>query len=77
MAIFLFEPEKEVQVFNSTADKAKHLNHAEIMSYVYLTRSDEWRVRDPKSGKWINYMAEGVPEIYRAQVLLLVAAYPD
>lgn len=77
MALFLFEPDKEVQVFNTTADKAKHLNEAEPMSYVYITGNDEWRIRDPKSGNWITFMHAGVPEIYRAQMLLLVAAYPD
>lgn len=47
------------------------------MSFLYNPKSDVWMVLDPKSGNWITYMAEGVPEIYRAQVLLLVAAYPD
>lgn len=77
MALFLFEPDKEVQVFNTTADKAKRLNEAELMSFVYITGNDEWCVRDPKSGNWITFLADGVPELYRAQVLLLVAAYPD
>ena len=49
----------------------------EAMSFLYNTKADVWMVLDPKSGNWINFMAEGVPEIYRAQVLLLVAAYPD
>ena len=47
------------------------------MSFVYDGKEDKWYVKDPKTNNWIIFMAEGVPEIYRAQVLLLVAAYPD
>lgn len=77
MALFLFEPDKEVLVFDTPADKTNRLVEAGPMSYVYITGNDEWRIRDPKSGNWITFMHAGVPEIYRAQVLLLVAAYPD
>ena len=74
MTFFLFQPEKEVEVLTSIMNQSRKL---EAMSFLYNTRADVWMVLDPKSGNWINYMAEGVPEIYRAQVLLLVAAYPD
>ena len=47
------------------------------MSFLYNSTADVWMVLDPKSGNWINYLQEGVPEIYKAQVLLLTAAYPD
>ena len=74
MPFFLFQPEKEVEVFASIINQS---HRVEAMSFLYSPKSDVWRVLDPKSGNWITYMAEGVPEIYRAQVLLLVAAYPD
>ena len=74
MTFFLFQPEKEVEVFASIMNQDQVI---EPLSFIYNSKSDVWVVLDPKSGNWINYMAEGVPEIYRAQVLLLVAAYPD
>lgn len=74
MTFFLFQPEKEVEVFTSIMNQDEDI---EPLSFIYNSKSDVWVVLDPKSGNWINYMAEGVPEIYRAQVLLLVAAYPD
>ena len=74
MAFFLFQPEKEVEVFASIMNQDQDI---EPLSFIYNSKSDVWVVLDPKSGNWINYMVEGVPEIYRAQVLLLVAAYPD
>lgn len=74
MTYFLFQPEKEVEVVTSIMNQDEDI---EPLSYLYNSKADVWLVLDPKSGNWINYMAEGVPEIYRAQVLLLVAAYPD
>ena len=74
MPFFLFQPEKEVEVLTSIHNQSRQV---EAMSVLYNPKADVWMVLDPKSGNWINYMAEGVPEIYRAQVLLLVAAYPD
>ena len=74
MAYFLFQPEKEVEVFTSIMNQDEDI---EPLSFLYNPKSDVWMVLDPKSGNWINFMAEGVPELYRAQVLLLVAAYPD
>ena len=74
MAFFLFQPDKEVEVFTSIMNQDEDI---EPLSFIYNSKSDVWVVLDPKSGNWINYMAEGVPEIYRTQVLLLVAAYPD
>ncbi len=74
MTFFLFQPEKEVEVFTSIMNQS---DRVEAMSFIYNSKTDVWAVLDPKSGNWITYMAEGVPEIYRAQVLLLVAAYPD
>ena len=74
MTFFLFQPEKEVEVFASIMNQDQDI---EPISFIYNSKSDVWVVLDPKSGNWINYMVEGVPEIYRAQVLLLVAAYPD
>lgn len=74
MAFFLFQPEKEVEVLTSILNPSREL---EAMSFLYNPKADVWMVLDPKSGNWITYKAEGVPEIYRAQVLLLVAAYPD
>ena len=72
MAFFLFQPEQEV-VVQSYPPLGTH----EPMSFVYNSKEDRWYVKDPKTTNWIIFMAEGVPEIYRAQVLLLVAAYPD
>ena len=74
MTFFLFRPDKEVEVFASIMNQSSQID---AMSYIYNSKTDTWVVLDPKSGNWINYMAEGVPEIYRAQVLLLVAAYSD
>ena len=74
MTFFLFQPEKEVEVFTSIMNQSCEL---EAMSFLYNSKTDVWMVLDPKSGNWIKFLAEGVPEIYRAQVLLLVAAYPD
>lgn len=74
MTFFLFQPDKEVEVFTSIMNQDEDI---EPLSYLYNSKTDIWVVLDPKSGNWINYMAEGVPEIYRAKVLLLVAAYPD
>lgn len=74
MTFFLFQPEKEVEVVTSIMNQS---HRVKAMSFLYNAKTDIWAVLDPKSGNWINYMAEGVPEIYRAQVLLLVAAYPD
>ena len=74
MAYFLFQPDKEVEVGDAWMNQGRAI---EPLSYLYNSKTDIWAVLDPKSGNWINYMAEGVPEIYRAQVLLLVAAYPD
>ena len=74
MAFFLFQPEKEVEVGDAWMNQGRQFSP---MSFLYNSKTDMWMVLDPKSGNWINYMAEGVPELYRAQVLLLVAAYPD
>ena len=74
MAYFLFQPDKEVKVVTSIMNLSRPID---TMSFLYNPKADVWMVLDPKSGNWITYMAEGVPEIYRAQVLLLVAAYPD
>ncbi len=72
MAFFLFQPEQEVVVQSSPP-----LGIHEPMSFIYNSKEDKWYVKDPKTSNWIGFMTEGVPEIYRAQVLLLVAAYPD
>ena len=78
MTFFLFKPDKKVEVVTSIMNQImNHSRQIDAMSFLYNPKSDVWMVLDPKSGNWITYMAEGVPEIYRAQVLLLVAAYPD
>ena len=72
MALFLFQPDKEyevVEVFPAT-------NVAD-MSYLYNSKNGKWLVMNPKTRVFIPFMQEGVPEIYKAQVLLLSAAYPD
>jgi hypothetical protein len=74
MALFIFEPDKEVIVYEGLNKKL--LEHPP-MSYAYISVTDEWHIRDPKTLTWINFRHEGVPEIYRTQVLLLTAAYPD
>ena len=74
MPFFLFQPEKEVEVFASIMNQS---HRVEAMSFLYNSKTDIWAVLDPKSNNWITFLAEGVPEICRAQVLLLVAAYPD
>ena len=74
MTYFLFEPEKEVEIGDAWMNQGRQFSP---MTFLYDSKSDKWYVKDPKTNKWIIFMAEGVPEIYRAQVLLLVAAYPD
>ena len=74
MAYFLFQPDKEVEVGDAWMNQNRTIKY---LSYIYNTKTDMWVILDPKSNQWITFMAEGVPEIYRAQVLLLVAAYPD
>ena len=74
MTFFLFQPEKEVEVLTSIMNQSCEL---EAMSFIYNSKTDVWVVLDPKSNNFIEFMHAGVPEIYRAQVLLLVAAYPD
>ena len=73
MPLFFFPPDQPVVVRQLTNNGAGF----PVMTYVYVSTDDSWRIRDPKSGTWIDYDTLGVPEIYRAQVLLLVAAYPD
>lgn len=74
MAYFLFQPDKEVEVFTSIMNQDEDI---EPLSFLYNPKSDVWMVLDPKSNNFIKFMHAGVPEIYRAQVLLLSAAYPD
>ena len=74
MTYFLFQPDKEVEIGDAWLNQGRAIEH---LSYLYNTKTDVWLILDPKSNQWITFMAEGVPEIYRAQVLLLVAAYPD
>ena len=75
MAIFIFEPDKEVQVI--TAQNVAELPETVPMTFMYLSKQGTWHVHNPKTNKMIPFMQEGVPEIYKAQVLLLTAAYPD
>lgn len=72
MPFFVFQPDQEVVVRNTPP-----LGEYEPMSFAYSSKDDTWYVKDPKTTNWITFMVDGVPEIYRAQVLLLVAAYPD
>ncbi len=81
MAFFLFQPDKDYEVLKSVANPTgKYISEvADIapMSFLYNSKADVWMVLDPKSNNWIDYLQEGVPEYYKAQVLLLTAAYPD
>ena len=81
MTYFLFQPDKDYEVLKSIViPSGKVINEYRDlapMSFLYNSKIDMWRVLDPKSNNFITFMVEGVPEIYRAQVLLLVAAYPD
>ena len=74
MAIFIFEPDKEVQIY---VEYSLIIPEIAPMSFMYLSTQGTWHIHDPKSNKMIPFMQEGVPEIYRAQALLLTAAYPD
>lgn len=74
MTYFLFEPEKEVEIGDAWMNQGRQFSP---MTFLYNSKSDMWLVLDPKSNNFITFMHAGVPEIYRAQVLLLVAAYPD
>lgn len=72
MPLFLFQPDQEV-VVRSNAPMGDY----PPMSFIYNSNEDRWFVKDPKTNNWIVYMQEGVPEYYKAQMLLLIAAYPD
>lgn len=76
MPLFYFPPDQPVVVRQLNKDGGPN-NGADFpaMTYVYVSSDDSWRIRDPKSGNWIGYDTLGVPEAYRAQVLLLTAAY--
>lgn len=74
MAYFLFQPNKEVEVDDAWKNQGRQFKP---MSFLYNSKTDMWMVFDPKSNNFIKFMHAGVPEIYRAQVLLLSAAYPD
>lgn len=72
MAYFLFQPDKEFEVVQSFP-----VTDVADMSYLYISKNGSWMVMNPKTRSFIPFMQEGVPEIYKAQVLLLTAAYPD
>lgn len=75
MALFFFPPDKPVVVQPNPHKRATDGSDYPVMTYVYVGSDDTWRIRDPKTGTWIAYDTLGVPESYRAQVLLLTAAY--
>ena len=74
MAQFYFPPNEEVEIHPNNKSVSRLFPD---MTYFYDGRDDKWYIKNPKTSSWIPFMQEGVPEIYRAQVLLLVAAYPD
>lgn len=74
MAMFYFPPNEEVVISSSKAPAPRVFAP---LTYAYDGMANLWYVRDPKTDSWIKFMQEGVPEIYKAQVLLLTAAYPD
>ena len=74
MTYFYFPPNEEVVI---RTNKEPIPRVFPVMTYMYESTGGLWYVRDPKSETWIVYLQEGVPEIYKTQVLLLTAAYPD
>lgn len=75
MALFFFPPGQPVIVQPDPKGQSTDGSDYPVMTYVYVGSDDSWRIRDPKTNNWIAYDTLGVPEIYRAQVLLLTAAY--
>lgn len=75
MALFFFPPGQPVDVQPDPNGQSTDGSSYPVMTYVYVSSDDSWCIRDPKSGNWIGYDTLGVPEAYRAQVLLLTAAY--
>lgn len=75
MVMFFFPPKQPVDVQPDPKGQSTDGSAYPVMTYVYVSSDDSWRIRDPKTGNWIGYDALGVPEQYRAQVLLLSAAY--
>ena len=75
MPYFLFEPDAPVAVPTRQPFAENH----PYWTYMYVAGlgMDKWFIRDTKQVRWLEVQPEGVPETYRAQVLLLVAAYPD
>lgn len=76
MPYFLFEPGVPTAVHTQLPLPGSHLP----MSYCHRPGSDKgthWLVRDPKQPQWLPIFDEGVPEHYRLEVLLLLAAYPN
>lgn len=75
MALFFFPPGQPVVVKETPYKRPTDGSDFPNMTYVYVSSDDSWRIRDPKTGNWIGFDVMGVPESYRAQVLLLSAAY--
>ena len=75
MPFFLFEPDAPAAVHAQPPIAQAHPQ----WTYMYATKQglNTWYIRDTKQVRWLIIQPEGVPETYRAQVLLLVAAYPD
>lgn len=78
MPYFLFEPDTPVTVHDRCPIPSAH----SPMSYCYqpvsaYNKGMHWLVRNPKQLQWFPILDEGVPERYRLEVLLLLAAYPN
>ena len=76
---FLFEPDAPAAVHEGVPIAAAH----PPFTYVYMCKgpaiglgSRGWYVRNTKNAQWLKIMDEGVPDHYRLEVLLLLAAYP-
>lgn len=77
MTVFLFKPNEPVEVHPTVYKMPKNcpaLTYGYVMLNSTIVNSC-WEVKDPKSGNWLYIMDEGVPDSYRAQLLLLSAAY--
>ncbi len=72
---FLFEPDAPAAVHSEVPHAAAH----PPFTYIYNRKSNAlvgWYIRDTKHTQWLPIVDEGVPENYRLELLLLMAAHP-
>lgn len=72
LLFYVFRPNEESQICTNLPSS----NRVPEWTYVYDAHQAHWYVRDTKQVRWLNILAEGVPEAYRLELLLLQTTYP-